>query len=534
MTLRETLGAALRRAGESFAPRKTSMNIGGTGGFEGAQSQRRLHGFRPTTSGINSLLIQSGPTLRARARFLVRNNPYAKKAQRVFVSNLVGTGIRPIPKIDDENLKHQIEELWHDWVDEADADNLVDFYGLQVLAARAMFDAGECFIRLRARRPEDNLMVPFQMQLLESEFCPYEMNQVAENGNIIRAGIEFDKIGRRVAYWFWRQHPGEFALPTVDIGYTRVPADEVLHLFEPLRPGQIRGVSWLTAAITRAFLLDQYDDAELERKKVAALFAGFITKENSDEDGPIAPQDQPAAGDSDSSMNAPDEAITGMTPGMLQVLLPGEDITFSAPADVGPNYEAFQYRALLALCASMDVPYASATGDRARANYSSERAAMLDLRAAIAPIQRTVMMFQLCKPTYRRFIKDAVLDGSIKVSAAAFNADPRAFSKARWIPPRAEWVDPLKDVQAEEKAVRNGFKSREAVIASLGGDMEQLDLEIARGNKSADENGLVLDSDPRRTNARGASPPPDLTAPTDTTADIPADQQPDVPEEEAA
>jgi lambda family phage portal protein len=352
------------------------------GGYEGAQRNRRLFAFRPTEEAINSLLVANGSTLRARARWLARNNPYAKKARRVFVSKLIGTGIVPIPVpppltvvLDGETvpLKAALLSLWGDFVDEADEAGLTDFYGLQALIAGGVFEAGECFVR---RKPQDSaadLAVPLQLEVLESEFCPYEMNLTAANGNPIRAGIEFDKAkpNKRVAYWFWRQHPGDLLLPSSELGYVRVPAEEVLHVFEPIRPGQIRGVSWLAAAIVRAYLLDQYEDAELERKKVAALFAGFVIKPRAEDDGAIAPQDQPVAGDSSNSLNAPGEGITGLTPGMMQVLLEGEDVRFSTPADVGPNFEAFEYRAILALCAAMDLPYFAVTGDLKQANYSS-------------------------------------------------------------------------------------------------------------------------------------------------------------------
>jgi capsid protein len=43
------------------------------------------------------------------------------------------------------------------------------------------------------------------------------------------------------------------------------------------RPGQVRGVPLIASAVVKLWLLDQYDDAELDRKKTAALFAGFIT-----------------------------------------------------------------------------------------------------------------------------------------------------------------------------------------------------------------------------------------------------------------
>ena len=63
----------------------------------------------------------------------------------------------------------------------------------------------------------------------------------------------------------------------------RVPASEIMHLFRPLRPGQIRGEPWLARALVKLNELDQYDDAELVRKKTAAMFAGFVTR--------LAPED---------------------------------------------------------------------------------------------------------------------------------------------------------------------------------------------------------------------------------------------------
>lgn len=470
------------------------------GGYEGAGSKRRLYGFRPSEGSINSLLLGAGPVLRARARHLVRNNPYARRAQRVFVSNVVGAGIRPIPETVDADLKRAISALWNDWVDECDADGLMDFYGLQTLAARAIFDAGECFVRFRPRYARDGLSVPLQLQVLESEFCPYELNQTLSNGNVIRSGVEFNPIGKRVAYHFWRKHPGEYAMTPGDVGLTRVPAEDVMHIFEPMRPGQVRGVSWLAAAIVRAWLTDQYEDAELERKKVAALFAGFITRPAvTADDPPLGAQEQPGEGGPDTSQNADNEVIAGLSPGMMQVLEEGEDIKFSAPADVGPNFEAFLYRALLAMCAGMDMPYSNVTGDFKSANYSSERARMLDTRAAVKPVQKA-LNFTLNKPTYRRMISDAVVAGALDVTPARFMQDRRDIVRAGWIPPLLEWVNPKDDADATIALIRAGLKSREsAVLEREGKTLDQLDEEIARGNASADSHGHVFDTDPRNT-----------------------------------
>ena len=76
---------------------------------------------------------------------------------------------------------------------------------------------------------EDGLMVPLQLQLLQSEMLPFEKTERAPNGNRIRCGIEFDAIGRRVAYHFRRRHPGDSTDQRVAVPDTvRVPAEEVL------------------------------------------------------------------------------------------------------------------------------------------------------------------------------------------------------------------------------------------------------------------------------------------------------------------
>ena len=55
------------------------------------------------------------------------------------------------------------------------------------------------------------------------------------------------------------------------------------------------------------------------------------------------------------------------------------------------------------------------------------------------------------------------------------------------------------------KSVRSGFTSRQQTIRELGYDPMIVMDEIAEDNDLADEKGLVLDSDPRRTNNGGQS-----------------------------
>ena len=230
------------------------------GGFDAAQAHRRLRGFRASRAHVNTLIAASCDTITARARWLVRNNGYAANAVESFASNVVGDGIKPSSILADAAKKEELQALWLAWTDDADAEGLTDFYGLQRRAAREVFLSGEVFIRIRPRRAEDGLTVPLQLQMLPAEMLPLDMNRTLPGAGLIRPGLEFDGIGRRVAYHFLHRHPGDLTDPGLAGETVRVPAVDVIHVLDPVEAGQLRGVSRFAAAIVKLFTLDLYDD----------------------------------------------------------------------------------------------------------------------------------------------------------------------------------------------------------------------------------------------------------------------------------
>ncbi|MDV6249505.1 phage portal protein, partial [Wolbachia endosymbiont of Zaprionus taronus] len=70
-----------------------------------------------------------------------------------------------------------------------------------------------------------------------------------------------------------------------------------------------------------------------------------------------------------------------------------------------------------------------------------------------------------------------------------------AKEEVKWIPQGFDWVDPLKDQQSQQMAVRNGFKSRSEVVSEMGYDVEEIDQEIAEDQKRANSLNLMFDSD---------------------------------------
>lgn len=113
--------------------------------------------------------------------------------------------------------------------------------------------------------------------MLPAEMLPCDMNRTLPGTGLIRQGSEFDCIGRRVAYHFLRRHPGDLNDSGLAGETVRVPAGDVIHALDRVEADQLRGMSRFASAIVKLFTLDLYEDGELERKKIAAMFAMFIT-----------------------------------------------------------------------------------------------------------------------------------------------------------------------------------------------------------------------------------------------------------------
>jgi len=472
--------------------------------YEGASQGRRALAWQAPTVGANDGVLPALSTLRNRSRAAVRNDGYARAVVDRLVSNIVGTGIAPQPQAPDAAFRDRVQQAWLRWTDEADASGRLDFYGLQALAVRGWLESGEVFVRVRSRLAADGLSVPLQLELLEPEFCPVEYNTTTAEGNHVRAGIEFDAIGRRVAYWFYRRHPG--SLQDLDTSQlVRLPASDafvrerVLHIYEPLRPGQIRGTPQLSQALIRLRDLDLYCDATLLRQQLANMFVGFLipggalTDSTTDFTGRPIQRDAEGAG------------VVGLEPGLFHELRPGEDVKFAEPPEA-QGFGEFVRAQLMAASVAADVPYEVLTGDLRDVSDRTVRVILHEFRRRVEQRQHHIVAYQFCRPVWDAWFTHAILSGAIPLPAG-YDRDPAPWQRVEWVPPTWPYLHPTQDVEAERAMVRSGFKSRTQVAKERGYDVEQIDREIAADNARADRLGLVLESDPRRT--RVGAPPTD-------------------------
>jgi lambda family phage portal protein len=459
--------------------------------YEAGSQGRRLSVWRASPLGPNAAVIRDVEVLRTRSRDSVRNNPWVKKGINSLVSNEIGTGIEPRSVAPDKTFREEAKAVWDDWIKYSDADGLLNFYGQVALAVRARNDGGEIFIRKRLRPLNSGLKVPYQLQLLEPEFCPVFNNQIIGPGRYIRGGIEFDGIGRRRAYWMYPAHPGDGLLGNFNQQLVPVPAASVIHHFAPLRPGQIRGVPWTVQSLIKARDFDSYDDATLTSAINRSSFSGAITQPNFGEEdfkfSPLTgePIEKDAAG----------VPVVDFQAGQFAQLLPGEDIKlFAAESPGGDGYADYVRQQLLGVAAGLDAPYELVTGDMSKVNDRLVRVILNEYHRIIEQSQWLVTIPQICEPVWADVIDFAILAGTLR--APKDYAERRAeYLRVDWRPDRFDYIHPLQDVQAERLAVRSGFKSRQAVVAELGENAEDVDQQNAEDQARAKELGLTYETD---------------------------------------
>lgn len=446
-------------------------------------------GWSRVEYGPNAALDQIDRS-RSRAQDGVRNNPWLRRAIKLLVSHLIGCGIQPIPAISDDGAKRDIVALWNEWVPEADADGVCDFYGLQSLFARARYESGECFIRIRERFPEDRLSVPLQLQSLEAAMLP--VNHNGENGaNPIRQGIEKTPFGKRAAYWFYREHPGERGRAW--LGYrasdalTRVPAEVVLHYYDPERPGQLRGIPEATAALVRARNFDQYESAELTRKKARAKFVGTITRKD-DIGNPItdAPLKTDAEINSDLEYLEKQRAFVDIDDGYMLNLAPGESFSLAGTDSGEPGIDFLRIQ-LRAIASAMGVPFEILTGDYGNTNDRIMRVILnVFYRALEAEQDRHI--FQVNRPVWNRWLFTAVNSGALRLKGYFDN--PRPWQRCEWRAHAWSYVNPLQEVQTYKLMKDEGFKSRTAICAEMNWDAADVDRQNAADHAREQALGL--------------------------------------------
>ncbi len=440
--------------------------------YEAAQMSRRTTGWQRNRGDANSVIRLALAELRIHARDLIRNNAWARRGQRVIANNTVSWGI--VPSATGAQAQ-TADRLWEAWAGstECESEGRLTFAGIQHLAMKSIVESGEVLIRRRQRRPSDGLTLPLQIEILEADMLDTSQDGLTgPSGGPIILGVEYDRIGRRAAYWIFDSHPGSSGTGTS----RPVPASEILHVYDTERPGQTRGVSWFAPAIVNLKDLDEYDDAELMKQKIAACFAAFVTDDGS--------------GASLGEESEDIDLVETFEPGMIQRLPAGKEVTFGTPPSVTEG--GFAQRNLRRVASALGVTYEDLTNDYSQVNFSSARMSRISHWGNVYHWQYNMLIPLLCDGVWRWAMEAAAVAGLLDSAPAA-----------EWTVPPMPMIEPDKEGLAYSRLVRNGVMTHNEMVRERGKNPKAHWTEYAAGMATLDVLKIKLDSDVRAVSAAG-------------------------------
>jgi lambda family phage portal protein len=458
--------------------------------YSGAQTGRLLNDWASYAGSADSELFSSLKILRNRSRTLERDNDYISGLFTTLTDNIIGAGVVLQSKVQmlrgtkpNFDLNQKIELAWKKWsrAKTCHSGGRLSWVAIQQLAMRAIVQDGEVFIRI-IRQPFGSSKIPLALEVIEADQLADDYSVgLTREGNAIKMGIELDQWQRPVAYWLYPYHPGDrhFVLDPKQSQPQRIPAAEVIHLYRILRPSQTRGVPWIYSSMVRMQHVNKFEEAEVVAARAQAAIMGFVQRPEDD----TTPLTDPNASDDDNQ-------IEGFEPGAIDYLNPGETFQGFAPTRPGDSFDPFMKAMLRALAAGQGVSYESVSKNYSDTNYSSARAAFLPERQHYRILQNWLIE-ELHTPIYELWLEAAILCGEIPIENFELNIDN--YFRHRWMAPGWQWVDPLKDGQANVEALRAGLTTATKILASEGEDFEEILIQRKQELELAQSLGLTFD-----------------------------------------
>lgn len=447
----------------------------GIGGYVGARRDRSATGdWKPLGGSPRSDILPDLPDLRARSRDQMRNAPVALGALNTESLHVVGTGLSYTPAIDAEVLGISPERakqwarttkaLFKAWAESPDCDvqRQLDFYSLTEVGYRSWMESGDAFVLtpIIERDGEEQLA----LQLIEADRVCTPRGMV--ESDTMQDGIELDpNTGEPVAVHIAKFHPGDpirggaNTWTRVKIRGAETGRRNVLHLFDVLRPGQVRGVPWIAPIIEPLKQLGKWTDSELNAAVVSSLFAVFV-KMDPDAFGELF-DDASAT----QIVNDAQKWSGEITSGRAINLLPGEDVQTATPGRPNPEFDPFWTAMVRQVGMALGVPY-EVLVMHFQSSYTAARGAfVMAWRRWYMRRDRVAKMF--CQPVFELWLANEVRLGRIACPGFyASKAIRAAWCAAQWTGDGPGSVDPVKDVTAAKMRVELGISTleRESVL----------------------------------------------------------------------
>lgn len=456
-----------------------------------SRNKSSLISWNSTSNSPHEDISENLSLLRERSRDLYAGGaPLGRGALDRVVLNALGSGLRLNVRVDAKKLKmseqecrewsNNIESVFDSWASRKDAsiDGTLNFYELQVLAFKSVLLDGDCFV-VFGDKVNFTCQSDLQIGLIEGERVTNPV--IKPSGVMIDEGVELDDLGRPVAYYIANRNPESELLNQPILEFKRVPIYDkftgernILHLYNPERIGQRRGVPFLAPVIETLKQLSRYTEAELMAAVVSGMYSVFFEhpERESGQVGEESYASEEGLGGLDGLENITQQEMYGTVIDLPE----GVKVSTASPGRPNQNFNAFIASLVQQVGGALGIP-SELLFLHFTASYSASRGALLEAWKLFR-YWREWFASNFCQPIYQKFLYDYMRITGFKKFFDANYYEQDYYYWASWTGPSQGQLDPVKEVNAAILRVNNGFSTYQRETGELTG--EDFDLNVTQ------------------------------------------------------
>jgi len=428
--------------------------------YSAADTSSRSAGW--TTQNASGELSNQGSrdTIRARARDLERNSDILGAEILAMERNVVGSGFVLQSKVmqgnkEDETLNTRIEQCWKNWCRPENCE-ITGRFSLSELACmclrRRFVDGGILILKVMENGQ-------FKLQLLEVD--DLDTSVQIEGKHRVVGGIEIDEYRRAVSYFIKVYDAWGCWIKSV-----KVPASQIIYIPYLTRPSQIREISQTAPSLGRIDDVNELIDAAVEKERVLAHLSVVVEKAGNTLTG-ISGLGRGYDGGTQAAPETKETPQEILEQGTVTYLDPGEKVSTVAPAGTSSTVDPMIKTTQRLAGGAIGLSYEAVSRDMSQVNYSSARQGLLEDQKTYRPMQK-YLMEHLLDVVFPEWMDWAVL--SRQLAIPDYFRDREKYQKHVWIASGWDWVDPVKEANANKTALETNQKTLQEICAEKGKD----------------------------------------------------------------
>ncbi len=482
--------------------------------------------WRPPLRSADGEILRDNSKVRARARDLVRNNPFARQTVRVSRLGVVGHRFKyscqPDHRflgIDPEEARRwgqEWERIWESYAHSSnfyvDAGRRLNFTQLMGLVHDNRMVDGEALV---AAEWDEASKWRTCFQAIDVDRL--ENPRGRPESKYLKAGVALSDFNAPLGYWIRETHPNDRTL----IGSNpmahhfvqrRTPWGRpvMMHSYEHHRASQTRGISLFAPVIRTLKMGSEYTEMALAAAVLQASFAAVLTSPSNAEEVLNILQAQGvdlADDDGDpvsmashllNELNEMAEYYRGLNFSIagLKVphLAPGDALDLKSPGQKAADFGEFHTAHTREIAAGTGTNPIEVSQNFANVNYSSAKmASALSFRGY--KVRRADLATEFAFPMVGAVLEEVVFSGALQlpkgVSPLDFYAARDALIKGEFLAAGPPSLEPLKEANALAKEIENGTNTLQQACAERGLDYLDVLDQLATEKRDFEKRGLT-------------------------------------------